>query len=76
MSKIKLAIAEDHKPYRQAIVSVLNQEDDFEVILQVDNGKELLENLVTTKPDVILMDIRMPVMDGIEATNEIKEIHP
>jgi DNA-binding NarL/FixJ family response regulator len=76
MSKTKLAIAEDHKPYREEIVKVLNQEDDFEVILQVDNGKELLENLMKIKPDVILMDIRMPVMDGIEATNQIKKTHP
>jgi DNA-binding NarL/FixJ family response regulator len=76
MSKIKLAIAEDYKPFRHRIVEVLNQEVDFEVVLQVDNGKELLESLETMKPDVVLMDIRMPVMDGIEATGKIRKAYP
>jgi DNA-binding NarL/FixJ family response regulator len=76
MSKIKLAIAEDYKPFRHRIVEVLNQEVDFEVVLQADNGKELLENLETMQPDIVLMDIRMPVMDGIEATDKIRRAYP
>lgn len=76
MSKIKLAIAEDHKPFRHQIVEILNQEVDFEVILQVDNGKELLERIETTQPDVVLMDIQMPIMDGVEATDKIRKAYP
>jgi two-component system, NarL family, response regulator NreC len=76
MSKIKLAIAEDYKPFRQQIVEILNQEVDFEVILQADNGKELLESLETIQPDIVLMDIKMPVMDGIEATDRIRKAYP
>lgn len=65
MSKIKLAIAEDHNSYRNKIVEILNRENDFEVTLQASNGKELIEKLESIKPDIILIDIRMPIMDGI-----------
>jgi DNA-binding NarL/FixJ family response regulator len=76
MSKIKIAIAEDHKKYRETIVGILNQEHDFEVILQAENGKQLIEKLEIALPDIVLMDIRMPQMNGIETTRKLKTIHP
>ncbi|MFN7705870.1 MAG: response regulator [Chryseotalea sp.] len=76
MSKIKLAIAEDHNSYRNKIVEILNRENDFEVTLQASNGKELIEKLESIKPDIILIDIRMPIMDGIEATQVIHKLFP
>jgi DNA-binding NarL/FixJ family response regulator len=76
MSKIKLAIAEDHNSYRNKIVEILNRENDFEVTLQASNGKELIEKLESIKPDIILIDIRMPIMDCIEATQVIHKLFP
>lgn len=76
MPKIKLALAEDHKEFRKAIKRLIHLENDLEVILEADNGLHLLDQLKTKTPDIILMDIRMPKMDGIEATDRIKEQYP
>lgn len=76
MSRIKLGIAEDHRRFRETIVQVLNQENDFEVILEVSNGKELINQLHKVKPDIILLDIRMPEMDGIETAEKLRHLYP
>lgn len=76
MTKIKLAIAEDNKKARKAIIKFIRLEKDLEVVLEAENGLQLLELLKTTVPDIILMDIRMPVMNGVEATDRIKELYP
>lgn len=73
MSKIRLAIADDCSKFRKQIVKLIHLENDLEVILEAENGLQLLENLKVRTPDIILMDIRMPIMDGIEATKKIKE---
>jgi len=76
MSKIKLAIADDNKMFREATIKLIETERDLEVILEADNGKQLLEQLQTITPDIILMDIQMNVMDGFEATKAVNELYP
>lgn len=71
--KIKIAIADDHAIFRRGIVSLLQNNDDFEVISQAANGQELIDNLNKEQPHVILMDLQMPVLDGIRATQQIKK---
>jgi DNA-binding NarL/FixJ family response regulator len=76
MRKIKIAIADDSDLLRNSISNALNQEKDFEVIFQAENGLELLEQLEKSSPDIVLMDIRMPVMDGIEVTKRVRDKLP
>lgn len=76
MSKIRIAIADDHKIFRESIIKLIATDEDLEVILEAENGKQLLEQLKTITPDIILMDIQMDVMDGFEATRQINELYP
>ncbi len=71
----KIIIADDHELFRSGIKIILGQQPDYE-ILEASNGKKLLDILNVIKPDIILMDINMPVMDGIEATEQALKIYP
>lgn len=73
---IKVLIADDQELIRESLKIVLSAYPDLEVVGAVSDGTEVLDCLSTTKPDVILMDIRMPKMDGVLATKVIKEKFP
>jgi len=73
---IKLAIAEDNKYFREALKKLIRTEKDMEVILEADNGVDLLEKLKDVQPEIILMDIRMPLMNGIEASLILSQLYP
>lgn len=70
---IKIVIAENSKDYTDMLSSILRKVDNIELVGTVVNGEELLALLKQTEVDIVLMDIRMPVMDGLEATFEIKK---
>ena len=74
--QINIAIAEDHVLFRQGMVSLLNEEGGFNTVFRAGNGQELLDNLQNIMPDVILLDISMPVMEGKEALSKIRELYP
>ena len=76
LMKIRIAIVDDCAKYRYAIKRLLHLEEDFNVTLQTGNGFELLHQLLTITPDVILMDIRMPEMDGMVAAEKVRELYP
>jgi DNA-binding NarL/FixJ family response regulator len=73
---IKVIIADDHAVVREGTRKILDQEEDIHVLAEANNGEEAVKLAEELKPDVILMDISMPVMDGIEATKIIKEKNP
>lgn len=76
MGKIKITIVDDHALFRNGLKFLLNTNKDLQVINEASNGKELLELLDSVMPDIVLMDISMPVMDGIEATKRATERFP
>lgn len=73
---IKVMIADDQEIVREGLKMILSLYEEVLVIGEAPNGKVLLEQLEVMTPDVILMDIRMPVMDGITAAQLVKERHP
>lgn len=73
---IKVIIADDHHLFIEGVRSLINSMDTIELIGELSNGQELVDTLAHTPCDVILMDINMPVLDGIEATKIIKKTYP
>ena len=73
MSKIRILIADDHSIVREGLKQLLELEEDFEVVGQASNGVETIEKVKETKPDVLLLDINMPIMNGIKALKKLKE---
>ena len=76
MSPIRILIADDHQPFRQSVRQVCELAGGFEVIGEAENGYEAVELAHRLQPDVILMDIEMPIMDGVEATGLIVAQNP
>ena len=76
MDKIKVLIVDDHTLFREGVFAILRGEEDIEVAGEASTGHEAIEQTERLKPDVILMDIQMPDMSGIEATEKILFDHP
>jgi two-component system, NarL family, response regulator DegU len=76
MERIKLVIADDHNLFRKGIGTMIAQIPDFELIGEAANGGDLLNLLTKLTPDLVLMDLQMPVMDGMKATEKIHERYP
>lgn len=76
MNKIRVLIADDHQVVREGLSALLKMRDDIEIVGQAKDGVEAVEKARQLLPDVVLMDISMPRMNGVEATREIKRENP
>lgn len=76
MGKINIMIVDDQTIMRDGLKTILELDDDIEVVAAVSNGKEAVKAATEFKPDIILMDIRMPEMNGVDATRIIKKEYP
>ncbi|MDO8735492.1 MAG: response regulator transcription factor [Thermoleophilia bacterium] len=73
MDKLKIMLVDDHVLFRKGLRDVIAMEDDMVVVAEASNGREAIELAVSSRPDVILMDVNLPGIDGIEATRAISE---
>lgn len=76
MSKIKLVLVDDHAVVRSGLRMLLEAQTDMEIVGEAENGREAVTLAKTLQPDIILMDIMMPDMNGIEATRLVKDVAP
>src|ERR671921_162423 len=73
---IQVVIADDHALFRTGVRTSLSSRKDIQMIAEAENGMQLLNLLKHITPDVVLLDIQMPIMDGLTALPEIKKMHP
>jgi len=76
VAKIRVLIADDHSLFAQALQAILGTDDRFEIAALAKNGKQAVELAESLEPDVVLMDISMPVLDGFQATRELRKKAP
>ncbi len=76
MGVIKVAIADDHKIFRKGVILSLRPYNNIKFVQEADNGQQLIDGITASQPDVILMDLRMPLKDGIETTKYIAKTYP
>jgi DNA-binding NarL/FixJ family response regulator len=73
---IHLAIVDDHVILREGLISLLSEYDEINIVFEANNGMELLDNLKKSKPDIVLLDISMPIMNGKEALEKMQIKYP
>jgi DNA-binding NarL/FixJ family response regulator len=73
---LRVIIADDHRLFAEALEAILTAEPEIEVVGRARDGEEAVERSLALKPDVILMDIAMPIMDGLQATKQIRKQKP
>jgi DNA-binding NarL/FixJ family response regulator len=76
MNTIRLVIADDHEIFRDGLALMLSKQQNIQLIGQAENGKQLLSLVRELQPDVVMTDVKMPVMDGIEATRSLLAENP
>jgi len=76
MSKIRVLVADDHPTFRDGLCRFIEEEDDLEVVAKANNGEETVRLAKELKPDVTIIDVAMPKLNGIEAAKQIKAMYP
>jgi len=73
---IKILIADDHQLFREGLINLLSDAKNIEIVAHAENGKDAIDKAIIHKPDIVIMDIRMPELSGVEATTQLTEKLP
>src|ERR1051326_4419412 len=73
---IRILVADDHPIVRDGLIAILNTQPDFEVVGEAATGPKTVERVTLLRPDVVLLDLEMPEIDGVEALRQIRETTP
>ncbi|VVJ25197.1 Two-component transcriptional response regulator [Amycolatopsis camponoti] len=76
MTPVRVLLVDDQALFREALATLLATHDDIDVVGEAGNGEEALKRASELRPDVVLMDLRMPVLDGVGATRRLRQEHP
>ncbi len=76
MNRLRILVADDHEIVRRGLISLIKSHPDWEICAEADNGRQAVEKANQTKPDIAILDIGMPVLNGLEATRQILREHP
>ena len=76
MNRLRILVADDHEIVRRGLVSLIKSHPDWEVCAEANNGRQAVEKTSESKPDIAILDIGMPVLNGLEATRQILREHP
>jgi|ERR1700683_2987104 DNA-binding NarL/FixJ family response regulator len=76
MKKLCVLIADDHEAVRKGVCAILTSQGDIEICAEASNGQEAVRMAKELKPDIVIMDMTMPAMDGLEASKQILQIFP
>src|SRR5690349_19339723 len=74
--RTRILLADDHRMVRRGFSLILQGQDDFEVVGEAGNGREVLEQAKLLQPDLVIMDVSMPELNGIEATRRLRAVSP
>lgn len=76
MSRVRIVLADDHRMFRQGLREVIERKTDFEIVGEASNGHEVLEQVAKLQPDIVLLDIQMPELDGVAVARTMAERYP
>lgn len=76
METVRLLLADDHKMFRQGLREILERREGFEVVGEATSGRQALDRVAALQPDIVLLDIQMPEMDGVAVARQIAQSHP